>query len=74
MKPAVGGVKKIQFSPLFDPVAQFDSSQNGPTSQVGLEHIHNPTISYTNGQEGCPCFHFNHFIYLDHKQFMKISH
>ena len=24
--------------------------------------------------EGYPCLIFNHFIYLDHKQFMKISH
>ena len=46
MKPAVWGVNKTQFFPLFDPVAQFDVSHNGPTSEVGLEHIHNATISY----------------------------
>ena len=37
-------------------------------------YMHKATIHYINDQEGCPYFLFNHFTYLDHKQFMKISH
>ena len=36
--------------------------------------IHKATITNVSDQEGCPCFLFNHFIYLGRKQFMKINH
>ena len=34
----------------------------------------NADINYVNDYEGCPYFLINHFIHLDYKQFMKISH
>ena len=36
--------------------------------------LHKANINYINDQEGCPCFLINHFIHLDCKQFVKISH
>ena len=36
--------------------------------------FHKATINYINDQEDSPYFIFNRFIYLDHKEFMKIRH
>ena len=36
--------------------------------------IHKANLNYVNDQERCPCFLMNHFIHLDYKQFVKISH
>ena len=46
----------------------------GVNKTVFLLSVHNATINYLNNQEDSPSFLFNHFIHLDHKQFMKISH
>ena len=35
---------------------------------------HKATKNYINDQEDSLYFLFDHFIYLDYKQFMKISH
>ena len=31
-------------------------------------------INYINNHEDSPCFLFNHCVYFDRQQFMKISH
>ena len=36
--------------------------------------IHKATINYIHEQEDPLCFPYNHIIYLDNKQFMKITH
>ena len=37
-------------------------------------YLYTQDYYYINDQEDFLCFLFNHVIYLDHKQFMKISH
>ena len=48
--------------------------QGSKHDTIFLLSVYTRLINYVNVQEGCPYFLMNHFIHLDYKQFVKISH